>query len=130
MTSFFERIGHGLKIAAKDSAKVAMPVAAVVLPLVIPPPAEHIASAVLGLVTKKVDANSETGVENDMSPLEIFAITMVLGLVQSTVKNPTHAAQMRAQLLGVADNIYMAYGLTPPMPAAATTAAPVPPAQG
>jgi hypothetical protein len=49
-----------------------------------------------------------------MSFLEQFAINIILGIVQSTVKNPTHKAAVQAQLLGVADDIYLAYGFTPP----------------
>lgn len=49
-----------------------------------------------------------------MSFLEQFAITVILGLLQAVVKNPTTAAQVKNQLLGVAGDIYMAYGITPP----------------
>jgi len=49
-----------------------------------------------------------------MTVLEQFAITIVLGLLQLVIKNPNSAAELKTQLLGVADDIYSAYGLTPP----------------
>jgi len=57
-----------------------------------------------------------------MSLLEHMAISMILGILSSTVKNPAHAAQLQTQLLGVASEIASLYGytLTPPaIPAAA-----------
>jgi hypothetical protein len=57
-----------------------------------------------------------------MSILEQFAITVILGLLQLVIKNPTSAADVKDQLIGVANDIYAAYGLWPPTPA--PTAAP------
>ena len=59
---------------------------------------------------------------DEMNPLESFAITMVLGILQSVVKNPAHKAVLENQLVGVADQIYAAYGLVPPAPAPAASA--------
>jgi hypothetical protein len=49
-----------------------------------------------------------------MSFLEQFAITVILGLLQAVIKNPTTAAAVKTQLVGIANDIYAAYGLTPP----------------
>lgn len=49
-----------------------------------------------------------------MNVLEQFAIQIVLGLVQLTIKNPGTAVKVKTQLLTLADDIYIAYGLTPP----------------
>ena len=50
-----------------------------------------------------------------MNFLENFAITVILGLLQAVVKNAAHAATLKnqvwVQLVGVADDIYAAYGL-------------------
>ena len=54
-----------------------------------------------------------------MSILEQFAITIILGVLQLVVKNPASKTQLEAQLLGVANGIYAAYGMTPPAAAAA-----------
>jgi hypothetical protein len=49
-----------------------------------------------------------------MNTLEQFGITILLSVLQTVVKNPAHAAQLRTQLLGVADDIYTAYQIVPP----------------
>lgn len=49
-----------------------------------------------------------------MNPLETFAITMVLGIVQSTVKNPAHKQMLQNQLVGIATDIFNEYGMVPP----------------
>jgi hypothetical protein len=49
-----------------------------------------------------------------MSFLEQWAITMVLGILNSVVKNPAHKAALQNQLVGIANDIYASYGLVPP----------------
>jgi len=49
-----------------------------------------------------------------MNVIEQLAITFMLELLQLVVKNPDKAAQFKTQLLGVAGDIYSAYGITPP----------------
>jgi hypothetical protein len=49
-----------------------------------------------------------------MSILEQFAITIVLGVLQLVVKNPAAKAELQTQLLGIANDIYAAYGQAPP----------------
>lgn len=49
-----------------------------------------------------------------MNTLEQFAITMVLGILQSVIKNPAHSTALKTQLLGIAADIYTSYGITPP----------------
>ena len=57
-----------------------------------------------------------------MNTLETFAITIVMGILQTVVKNPAHKAAVQAQLVGVATEILAAYGYTvtapPSIPAA------------
>lgn len=129
MTSFFGKLGKaletaakdtgkGVEIAGKDTAKVALPVAADIAPDVLPLGSGELVSTVLGLVNSKLEGKS-------MNPLEQFAFTIVLGVLQTVVKNPAHAAMLKTQLTGLADDIYTSYGMTPPTPAAqpAATAA-------
>lgn len=52
--------------------------------------------------------------------LEHFAITVILGLLQQVVKNPQKRIELQDTLLGVADDIYMAYGKTPLITSALT----------
>lgn len=74
-------------------------------------------------VAKGMSQVFQTSITGDkMNPLESFGITMVLGILQSVIKNPAHKAVLETQLVGVADQIYMTYGMVPPAPAA--TAAP------
>lgn len=49
-----------------------------------------------------------------MNYLEQFAITILLGLIQTVIKNPATASAVKLQLVGVANDIYIAYGMTPP----------------
>jgi hypothetical protein len=54
-----------------------------------------------------------------MSILEQFAITILLGVLQLVIKNPAAKAELQEQLLGIAADIFAAYGQTPPATAAA-----------
>ena len=49
-----------------------------------------------------------------MSWLEEMFISFALSVVRGLVKNPAHAAAVRAQMLGIADDIYNAYGIQAP----------------
>lgn len=49
-----------------------------------------------------------------MTWLEEMAISVILGALQQFIKNPAKAAAMRTLLLGIADEIDVTYGLTPP----------------
>jgi hypothetical protein len=51
-----------------------------------------------------------------------IALTFILALVNSLLKDPTTAADVQNDLIGVANVIYTAYGYTLPTP-------PAPPAQ-
>lgn len=53
-----------------------------------------------------------------MNPLEDILITMGISAVKAAIKNPAHAQALQKQLLEVANDIYMAYGIVPPTPAA------------
>lgn len=55
-----------------------------------------------------------------MSILEQFAITVILGLLNLVIKNPTAAATLKNQLVGIANDIYAAYGMMPPTPPTAS----------
>jgi hypothetical protein len=85
-----------------------------VLGIVVPEIAPAIRAGIL--VYKEVEEKQST-----MNQLEQFAITMIMGILQSTVKNPAHKALLQNQLLGVAADIQIAYGLVPPMQSAAST---------
>jgi hypothetical protein len=49
-----------------------------------------------------------------MGALENILINMGIAAILATIKNPQHAAELQTQLVGVANDIYAAYGLTPP----------------
>jgi hypothetical protein len=52
-----------------------------------------------------------------MNPLEQFAVTILLGVLQTVVKNPVHKVALENQLVAVANDIYLTYGMVPPVPA-------------
>jgi hypothetical protein len=41
-------------------------------------------------------------------------IQMGLSAIRAAIKNPAHAAKLKSQLVGIANDIYLAFGLTPP----------------
>lgn len=43
-----------------------------------------------------------------------MAVHIVLGVLASFVKNPKRKEEVKQNLLSLADDIYMEYGLTPP----------------
>lgn len=49
-----------------------------------------------------------------LSMLEIMAVNLMLSVLQSTIKNPGHAAALKAHMLLIADDIYMTYQIVPP----------------
>lgn len=56
-----------------------------------------------------------------MNTLESFAITILMGVLQSVIKNPAHKAAVEGQLVGISTEILTAYGYTvnaPTTPAA------------
>lgn len=113
-----KEVGHGIAVAAKATekplevaGKIAVEVAVTAAPLAFP------ASLPLSLpISKAVSTIFQTSIEGDtMNPLESFAITMVLGIIQSTVKNPAHKAALKGQLVGIADLIFTEYGMAAPV---------------
>jgi len=125
------KTGHGIKVVATDTAKAAPEVAEVAAEVatIAVPGVGTVAGAIGDLlhvalpkstpVAKAVSGLFQTSIQGDsMNQLEAFAITMVLGILQSTVKNPAHKAALQSQLIGVADDIYAAYGMNVPVPTA------------
>ena len=53
----------------------------------------------------------------NLSMLEQFAISILMGVLQSVIKNPAHKAAVKDQMTGVATDILQAYGytVTPPV---------------
>lgn len=51
-----------------------------------------------------------------MSELEQLLFQTALSALLLTVKNPTHAAALKTDLLNAANSIYEAYGIVPPTP--------------
>lgn len=102
------RFLKGLETAAKDTGKVAAVIVPAALPLVpvFGEPASKVVTAVLTL---------QHGEQSPMNPLEQFAITMVLGIVQTTIKNPAHKSAVQNQLVGLATTIFEEYGMVPPV---------------
>jgi hypothetical protein len=146
--NILELLGHGVKVASKDVAKVieiaakdtgkavvhAAPfveqIAAPLLPMV-PVVGPALSVALTGElhgkfvpaslpVARSMAGFFQTSIQGDkMNQLESFAITMVLGILQTVVKNPAHKAALETQLIGVADLIYTTYGLAAPTPSPA-----------
>jgi len=56
-----------------------------------------------------------------MNPIESFAITMILGVLNQAIKNPASKAAMSEQLLGLASDIAITYGYTLQPPATLAT---------
>jgi len=116
--SFFTQIGHGLKLVGKEAAKigeVSAPVAAAVIPVVLPGAPGLAVDKILSLVPEhsaKLISISTGG--NDLNPLEAVAISIIIGSLQQVIKNPAHAALLKETLLAVANDIYATYGLTAP----------------
>ncbi len=117
MNRFIQAITTGAKDVGKGAevaGKVALTIAPAALPLVpvVGPAAAETVKAVRAAIHPEVDS---------MNPLETMGISMVLAALQSVVKNPQHKAALQNQLIGVANDIYTAYGMTPPaLPATAT----------
>ena len=57
-----------------------------------------------------------------MNALESFAITILMGVLQSVIKNPAHKAAVEGQMTGIATEILEAYGYTVTPPPASPTA--------
>jgi hypothetical protein len=120
---------EGLLHVSKDAGKVAVvvaPVAVGEIPIA-GPVAEKVLTGVLTLAHPATAQPSE--ITDDLSggdilnPLETMAITMVLGALQMAIKNPAHKAALQSQLVGLATDIFQAYGMTvPAAPAPAPTA--------
>jgi hypothetical protein len=51
-----------------------------------------------------------------MSWLEQFAITIILGILQQVIKDPAKKAELQNLLVGLANDIYESYGMSPPAP--------------
>lgn len=148
--NILQLLGHGVKIAAHDTAKVieiaakdtghavvkvapvVAEIAAPVLPMVpiVGPALAEVERTFIPAslpVAKSMATIFQTSIQGDkMNPLESFAITMVLGILQTAIKNPAHKAALESQLIGVADLIYTTYGLAAPTPAPAPALTPAP----
>ena len=98
-----------LKTATKKTGHVFVDVAEVALPLATE--AAPLAFPELSLPLSVV--NSALGVSS-MNPLEAMAISIILGVVQTTIKNPKSKAAVESQLVGLANSIYAEYGMVPP----------------
>jgi hypothetical protein len=110
-----------LKVAARATAHAAEKVAVVAAPVAVeagmavltgrwpqvqaPAPAP-ISPALAGFAIQVLGGD-------DVNPLEQMAIMLIMGTLQSVVKNPQHKEALKSQLLLVADDIYMAYGMAP-----------------
>lgn len=140
MTSFFGSIGHAFKVVAidigkgakdaghvakvagQDAPEVILPAAEIAAKLApIPAPASLGVEGILQLVADKLQ-NFPKEQNKNMNTLEQFGITILLGVLQTVVKNPAHAATLEAQLVGIANDIYTSYGLTPPVQPSTATA--------
>lgn len=53
-----------------------------------------------------------------MNVLESFAISILMGVLQSVIKNPAHKAAVQNQMVGIASEILAAYGYTVASPSA------------
>jgi hypothetical protein len=127
--NFLRTVGHGVKVAGKAMEKPAIisgEIGLQVVPFIVPaaaPLAKAAETALSGAsgamslpVSKGMSSVFQTSIGgSDMNPLESFAITMVFGILQTTIKNPAHKALLETQLVGIADMIYSTYGMTSPV---------------
>lgn len=115
--SALEKVGHIGKVVGTDAAKVAEVAAPIIAPIATD-------GLVSGSAVKAVESFliPSTGDAN-VNPLEQFGIMMILGALQVTVKNPASKTAMQNQLLGLANDIYSEYGMTPPPQAVAAVSA-------
>lgn len=128
---FLKKVGHVSETVGKDALQVGA-VASPFLP--IPAPVATAIRAASEAVPGNLGAENHSPVHDvlmiagnvvnsplgdTMNPLEQFAVTIVLGVLNTVVKNPAHKAALQNQLLGVADDIYLTYGMTPPTRTAA-----------
>lgn len=140
---FLRGVGHDVKVVGKDVEKPAVIIGEIgldVVPMVLPE-AAPITSIISSALSKGSSAlpmsspvakavvsviHNSIGGTNSMNQLEAFAITMVLGILQTVIKNPQTKATLQTQLIGIADLIFAEYGMvSPPSPVAASTAASV-----
>lgn len=49
-----------------------------------------------------------------MSWLEELAVNVFISLIHGLVKNPAKQTALRGLLLGIADDLYVSYGIAPP----------------
>lgn len=122
VASFFARIGKPVERIAEVGLQIAA-----VIPISAPiaGPLELIVHGVTAPGVKTF-THVETGNQllniggtMGLNQLEQFAFMIILGVLNSVVKNPAHKAAMQTGLLTLAADIQTSYGLTPPdMPAA------------
>jgi hypothetical protein len=125
--SALEKVGHVSKTIGKDTFIGVEVLAPVALPLVpvIGPDAGNLVKSLVALHTTKSfggETMTEPTAQVQLNPLESFAITMILGIIQTSVKNPAHKAALQNQLIGVATDIFEEYGMAVPVPAAVPAA--------
>lgn len=121
--SFFAGLRGGLKRTAHDAViagKIAAPIAVALAPVGLP--AEIGAALVQSLHASQNSQTIKTEIP-EMNTLETFAITMVLGILQTTIKNPAHKAALQGQLVGIATDIFEAYGMAVPAASGAAVTA-------
>jgi hypothetical protein len=56
-----------------------------------------------------------------MNALEQFAVMVILQVLNMVIKDAAHKAALQGTLLGLANDIYAAYGMIPPTASVATT---------
>lgn len=114
-----EKIGHGAKVVGKDAlkvAEVAAPVAAQVFAPELSPLLQRVMTMGPDIINPKGLIGNYFNFAVDggnMNPLEAMAVMMILGVLNTTVKNPQHKAALQTHLLGLADDIYIVYGIPP-----------------
>lgn len=101
--------GHEVKVVAQHLEKPAEKIAEIaleVMPMALPA-STPIAAALSGILKSSMEGTR-------MNQLEAFAMTMIIGIVHGTVKNPAHKLALQGQLVGIADLIYASYGMVSP----------------
>lgn len=114
-----EKVGHGAKVVGKDALKVAEIAAPVAVQTFVP----ELSPLLTKVLTMGPDIINPKGLlgnyfnfavdGGNMNPLEAMAVMMILGVLNTTVKNAQHKAALQSHLLGLADDIYMVYGIPP-----------------
>ena len=72
------------------------------------------AAGSVGLLRRAPRGTQNEGRITVITWIEELAFHLLFGVLQTVVKNPAKRDALKSNLLSIADDVYVAYGLTPP----------------